>query len=650
LAPELLDEYGGIATDPDGKVVIVGLLVDDGEDVGVVAVARTLANGAPDPDFGGGDGVADTTIAAVRGSGLFSVGAVDVLGDGSIVAVGQRRSVPGDPFSNALWALKLTSTGSPAGGYGAGGIAIEEEGFTSGAPRGGIASDGSAVVVQGGLGGGFFTAVSAGGVFDNVDAADSGVPACTLPTFPGGVVPVSPTEFVWAYQSPLYNGTGCNPIEGGPDDAGTLVVVRQTTAGALVWAESIRNGTSVNGNGLGPNQAVSLAGGSVFIGGRDLAGAPRVVRVDPTNGDPIAGWGAGGTATLAAGNSASTVVALSDGRFASITNPDDTETPVEVDVMTVTGFADPTAPRFTASSSQPGAGLRVSDIASSGDGLVVLGRSSADEGQVRRYEWPASTVPDIASIEPRRYLDTRADGTTFDGVSQGGGAVGPAGSVKVRIAGRGEVPAGASAAVLNVTAVFPEGPGFLTVYPCTDQVPNASSVNYQAGTVVANGVTAKLSAEGDVCVYSLARAHVLIDVGGFLPAGTDVTPIAPARYLETRSGDGNATFDGVSQGGGAVGPAGSVKVRIAGRGEVPAGASAAVLNVTAVFPEGPGFLTVYPCTDQVPNASSVNYFGNDVVANNVIAKLDASGDVCVYSLARAHVLIDVGGYVSAPPA
>jgi hypothetical protein len=37
-----------------------------------------------------------------------------------------------------------------------------------------------------------------------------------------------------------------------------------------------------------------------------------------------------------------------------------------------------------------------------------------------------------------------------------------------------------------------------------------------AGDIVANSVTAKLDSEGNVCVFTFAASHVLIDASGFL--------------------------------------------------------------------------------------------------------------------------------------
>ena len=111
--------------------------------------------------------------------------------------------------------------------------------------------------------------------------------------------------------------------------------------------------------------------------------------------------------------------------------------------------------------------------------------------------------------------------------------MGPDAFVRFKVAGRGEVAADATAALLNVTAVAPEGAGFATVYPCTAEPPTASNVNYQPGVFVANGVIAKLDDEGYVCVYSLARADLVVDVGGYVEQGADVGTLTPPRLLNS---------------------------------------------------------------------------------------------------------------------
>ena len=209
--------------------------------------------------------------------------------------------------------------------------------------------------------------------------------------------------------------------------------------------------------------------------------------------------------------------------------------------------------------------------------------------------------------------------------------------------GRGGVPVGAAAVVVNVTVVDPLAAGFATVFPCGSALPVASSLNYGAGDVVPNELVAKVGDGGKVCVFTDAETHVLADVVGYLPAGPGYVPLSPARLLDTRSA--NSTVDGLFAGGGRRGAGSVLELVVTGRGGVPVGAAAVVVNVTVVDPLAAGFATVFPCGSAVPVASSLNYGAGDVVPNELVAKVGDGGKVCVFTDAETHVLADVVGYL-----
>ncbi len=258
--------------------------------------------------------------------------------------------------------------------------------------------------------------------------------------------------------------------------------------------------------------------------------------------------------------------------------------------------------------------------------------------------YPAGSA--YAAVTPARLVETRTGPGlgTADGSDDGIGALAAGGVLDVQVAGRGGVPPDASAATLNVTAVDARGPGFLTVYPCNGPRPNASSLNYVAGAVVANAVVAKLDSRGHVCVFSYGATDLVVDVDGFHAAVSAYNAVVPARLLETRTGPGLGTVDGADAGVGARNAGTFVELPVAGRGGVAVNATAVTLNVTAVDARGPGFLTVYPCNGPRPNASSVNYVAGAIVANTVVTKLDPNGHVCVFTYASTDLVVDVNGW------
>ncbi|HWL41294.1 MAG TPA: hypothetical protein VNQ73_00020, partial [Ilumatobacter sp.] len=94
--------------------------------------------------------------------------------------------------------------------------------------------------------------------------------------------------------------------------------------------------------------------------------------------------------------------------------------------------------------------------------------------------------------------------------------------------------------------------------------------------------------------------------------------------IAARSGASEATIDGEHEGSGPDVGGQVLALQVGGRADVPLDAAAVVLNVTAVGPAGPGYVTAFPCDQQRPLASNLNYAPGDVVANLVIAKPDAA--------------------------
>ncbi|MFT6436106.1 MAG: hypothetical protein ACJAVI_004163 [Candidatus Azotimanducaceae bacterium] len=207
------------------------------------------------------------------------------------------------------------------------------------------------------------------------------------------------------------------------------------------------------------------------------------------------------------------------------------------------------------------------------------------------------------------------------------------------------IPANVGAVALNVTVVSPDAAGFVTVYPCDVERPLASNVNFVAGQVVPNGVIAPVSANGEVCIYSLAPTDVVVDLAGWFPGGA-FTAATPRRLVDTRDGTGGQL--------GKLTPDGQLSVPIQGEtltvagnsAQVPLSATAAALNVTIVNPEGAGFATVWPCSAERPLASNLNFVAGRVVANNVIAPIGDQGNVCFYTNLPSDIIVDIAGYFS----
>ena len=71
-----------------------------------------------------------------------------------------------------------------------------------------------------------------------------------------------------------------------------------------------------------------------------------------------------------------------------------------------------------------------------------------------------------------------------------------------------------------------------------------------------------------------------------------------------------------------------------------------MVNLTAVAPGGPGFLTAYPAGTARPGTSNVNFEPSRNTAGFTVARLGTNGAVTLHngSSAPAHILLDVSGY------
>jgi Zn-dependent metalloprotease len=286
------------------------------------------------------------------------------------------------------------------------------------------------------------------------------------------------------------------------------------------------------------------------------------------------------------------------------------------------------------------------DLATGDQQLAALGLTSgagfrssltvglADDG----FAFP--TGSGFTAVAPTRVFDTRPGephGTVSVIKQQYGGGT----ELRVRFTGTAGVPlTGVSAVSLNLTAVAPVAAGFVTAYPCGSR-PVVSSLNFVAGDVIPNAVIAPVSPSGEVCFFSSANTHLLADINGWFANDAGFTAVSPTRLFDSRPEEAQAAISIPKQryGGGT-----ELRVKVTGVGNVPTtGVAAVSLNVVAINPDAPGFVTVYPCGPR-PLASSLNYVAGQVVPNAVIAPVSASGEICLFSTAGTHLLADVNGW------
>lgn len=241
------------------------------------------------------------------------------------------------------------------------------------------------------------------------------------------------------------------------------------------------------------------------------------------------------------------------------------------------------------------------------------------------------------AVPPSRILDSRTanGGWNSDLVSGTPRAL--------QVTGRGGVPVGADAVVMNVTATGGTANSFLTAFPTGGGVPVASNVNFAAGETIPNLVTVKLGTGGQVSFNNaVGGTDVIADVVGYFdPTTGDLFhPLNPARILDSRTTNGGWNSDLV---------AGTPRnLTVIGSGGVPVGATAIIANTTVTGSNSNSFLTVYPSGASLPVASNLNFAVGQTIPNLVAVKVGTGGQVAFATAVGAtDVIADVVGYYAA---
>lgn len=251
----------------------------------------------------------------------------------------------------------------------------------------------------------------------------------------------------------------------------------------------------------------------------------------------------------------------------------------------------------------------------------------------------------FAPIDPVRVLDTRPDQAT----NYSGSKPAARSSVNIPASVMPDRPEGVLAVSLTVTIIQPDGRSFAQVYPAGTAEPGTSSnVNTPgAGVNIANGAVVPVAADGSISVYTSGRSHLAVDINGYFVAQSAAVgegrleTIEPKRVLDTRP-----EF-AVNTNGGKPGPASTTRVDLTlSESGLPAGARAAVVNITATRTSGRGFVQAARAGDLTIGESSVlNVTGlNQSVAGLSIVPVSADGEIDVYTLGGADLIVDLFGW------
>ncbi len=255
------------------------------------------------------------------------------------------------------------------------------------------------------------------------------------------------------------------------------------------------------------------------------------------------------------------------------------------------------------------------------------------------YAPPTGTAGRFTAVTPGRAYDSRTVSTTKPAAAT---------TVEVDVTGRFGVPeTGVSAVIVNLTIDDATLPGYVRAWASGAVKPATSNLNVQrTGGTVANLAVVPVGANGNISVETQLGGNLIVDVAGWFCDSTGrggfgglFVSLTPNRILDTREGLGAPAAALIQNG--------SIDVAVGGQGGIPATASAAFLNVTAVNVVAPGFVTVYPVGDPAPAAAVSNLnadIAGQIMPNAVAIKLGTAGRVTMLSQAGGHLVADASGW------
>jgi len=198
------------------------------------------------------------------------------------------------------------------------------------------------------------------------------------------------------------------------------------------------------------------------------------------------------------------------------------------------------------------------------------------------------------------------------------------------------IPSEAQAYSINLAAVpLAGGLGALTLWPTGESQPDIASLNASTGTITSNAGLPSAGTNGDIEMFASNNTQAIIDINGyFAPAassGLHLYTVQPCRVLDTR-------YSGTAQ------PfTGTLTVTVGGLCNIPADASAVVVNATVVPAYVLGYLTLWADGQPQPVVATLNASDGAVTSNLAIVPM-VDGAIDAFATNATHLVVDVSGY------
>jgi len=308
-----------------------------------------------------------------------------------------------------------------------------------------------------------------------------------------------------------------------------------------------------------------------------------------------------------------------------------------------------------------------------GDSTYNTSASSLQSLLVSLTPPPATTGSYYHKLTPFRLYDDRLAGTNTPNPSLGvaAGAFKASETRTLAVNGLGGLPSsGIKAITANITIISAgPGAGFLTAFPTTDSngvalvrpvTANLAWSNPNTASLLSNFATISVDSAGKFNVYvGVAPADVIIDVTGYYAldsagTGTGIYRNVDSRQktfrlYDSRPAGTNAVAPSLGAGDGPLAAGKSRTLQVTGNLNIPASASAVVVNLTALNTTGSAFFNVYPSDASQPGVASLTFIPGSpaLVGNLAIVPLSSDGRLTLVAggAGSADAIVDVVGYV-----
>jgi len=207
--------------------------------------------------------------------------------------------------------------------------------------------------------------------------------------------------------------------------------------------------------------------------------------------------------------------------------------------------------------------------------------------------------------------------------------------------GLAQVPAAATAVIMNVTVTEPSQASYLTVWPSGEPQPVASNLNFATGQTIANLVTVQLGTGNGVSFATpYGETHVVADLVGWFDGGVGsgdrFNAIAPVRALDSRTVTGNWNGSLVA------GTPQDLALPM-----VPDDATAVVANITATGSNAASYLTAWPSGIARPGVSNLNFAKGETIPNLAVIPIGTGHKISfATNTGSTDVVVDVTGWFS----